>query len=165
MEINLFKSRKAIKDQPGYLPFDTLTAGRKLWNWWAPQIIGNVRIMAYRNIFFIISIMLQRKCFFSVYRLAVDAKPDRVMVLQAENIWACSRISRRLRHPGLVRDLHQAQGVYLGFCESLLPQTVQAEDVIFNDNRVILRIITNNLCLSVGSVGQECFVSVRKLGH
>ena len=29
------------------------------------------------------------------------------------------------------RDLHQAQGVCLGFCESLPPQTVQAEDVIF----------------------------------
>ena len=58
-------------------------------------------------------------------------KPDRVMMWVAENLWACSRICRRLRHPWLVRDLHQAQGVYLGFCESLLPQTVQAEDVIF----------------------------------
>ena len=29
------------------------------------------------------------------------------------------------------RHQHQAQGVYLGFCESVPPHTVQAENVIF----------------------------------
>ena len=40
---------KTIKNmlRPAWdLSLDPLTAGRKLWNWWAPQIIGNVRIMA-----------------------------------------------------------------------------------------------------------------------
>ena len=55
-------------------------------------------------------------CVFPVYRLAVDAKPERVMMQPAENIWACSRIFNRMQHQWLVRDiLQQPQGVFYVF--------------------------------------------------
>ena len=58
----------------------------------------------------------RRKCVFIVYRLVIDAKPERVMMQPAENIWACSRIFRLLQHQWLARDiLHQAQGVFYVF--------------------------------------------------
>ena len=43
--------------------------------------------------------------FIFVYCLVVDARPGRVMVRQAENIWACSRIFRELRHQWIIRDI------------------------------------------------------------
>ena len=44
-------------------------------------------------------------------------KPERVMVGMAENIQACLWIFWQLQHQWLVRDiLHQAQGVFYGFC-------------------------------------------------
>ena len=63
--------------------------------------------------------MLQENGLFPVYRLALDAKPDRVMLWLTENTGACSRIFSQPQHQCLARDiLHQAQGVYLGFCFS-----------------------------------------------
>ena len=68
--------------------------------------------------------MLQRICLFSVYRLAVDAEPVG---------WWCSRLkiselaqgfSDGCAINGSQRHLHQQQGVYLGFCESVLQQTM-----------------------------------------
>ena len=54
--------------------------------------------------------------FIYVYRLAINAEPERVMVGLTENIQACLRIFRRAQHQWLVRDiLHQAQGVYMVF--------------------------------------------------
>ena len=43
--------------------------------------------------------------------------PGRMMVWLAENIQACLRIFCQIQHQWLARDiLHQAQGVYYGFC-------------------------------------------------
>ena len=42
---------------------------------------------------------------FLVYRLVFDAKPNRVMMWPAENLWACSRIFRRTQHQWLARDI------------------------------------------------------------
>ena len=54
--------------------------------------------------------------FILVYRLAIDAEPERVMMGLTENIQACLRIFRRAQHLWLVRDiLHRAQGVYSVF--------------------------------------------------
>ena len=51
--------------------------------------------------------------FILVYRLGIDAEPERVMMWLAENIQACLRIFRRAQHLWLVRDiLHQSQGVF-----------------------------------------------------
>ena len=52
--------------------------------------------------------------FILVYRLAMDARPWRgMMVWLAENIQACLRIFRRTQHQWLARDiLHPSQGVY-----------------------------------------------------
>ena len=56
------------------------------------------------------------RVFILVYRLAMDARPERVMVWLAENIQACLRIFRRAQHQWLARDiLHQAQGVFYVF--------------------------------------------------
>ena len=55
--------------------------------------------------------------FILVYRLAMDARPERVMMWLAENIQACLRIFRRAQHQWLARDiLHQPQGGLFGFC-------------------------------------------------
>ena len=54
--------------------------------------------------------------FILVYRLAMDARPERVMVGLAENIQACLRIFWQPQHQWLARDiLHQPQGVYYVF--------------------------------------------------
>ena len=61
-------------------------------------------------------ILSRGQVFISVYRLAIDAEPERVMMWLAENIQACLRIFRRAQHQWLVRDiLHQAQGVFIVF--------------------------------------------------
>ena len=68
------------------------------------------------------NVLVMRKGLYSVYRLAVDAKPVG---------WWCSRLkiselaqgfSDGYAINGSQRHSHQQQGVYLGFCESLLPQ-------------------------------------------
>ena len=54
--------------------------------------------------------------FIFVYRLAIDARPERVMVGLAENIQACLRIFRRAQHQWLARDiLHLPPGVFIVF--------------------------------------------------
>ena len=54
--------------------------------------------------------------FIYVYRLAIDARPERVMMGLTENIQACLRIFWQLQHQWLVRDiLHRAQGVFYVF--------------------------------------------------
>ena len=54
--------------------------------------------------------------FILVYRLAIDARPERVMMGLTENIQACLRIFRRAQHQWLARDiLHRAQGVFIVF--------------------------------------------------
>ena len=61
-------------------------------------------------------ILSRGQVFISVYRLAIDAEPERVMMWLAENIQACLRIFRRAQHQWLVRDiLHLPQGVFMVF--------------------------------------------------
>ena len=61
--------------------------------------------------------------FIYVYRLAIDARPERVMMQLPENIQACLRISRRAQHQWIARDImHQSQGVFDVFV--LSPTTV-----------------------------------------
>ena len=102
-------------------------------------------LQAGRNIFFIVFQYATEEMFIFCLSPCGWCETRRVMVLQAENLWARSRISRRLRHPGLVRDLHQAQGVYLGFCESVLQQKTQGVDFGFCKSYKICE----NLCESV----------------
>ena len=60
---------------------------------------------------------IQRIGFILVYRLAIDARPERVMMGVTENIQACLRIFRRAQHQWLARDiLHLPQGVFYCFC-------------------------------------------------
>ena len=72
-----------------------------------------------------------RKCLFPVYRLAVDARPVGWW-------WSGLKISELAQGfsdgyaiNGSQRHLHQAQGVYLGFCESVLQQKTQGVDFGF----------------------------------
>ena len=64
------------------------------------------------------NVLVMRKCLYSVYRLAVDAKPVG---------WWCSRLkiselaqvfSDGCAINGSQRHSHQQQGVYTGFCQS-----------------------------------------------
>ena len=54
---------------------------------------------------------------FPVYRLVLDAKPDRVMMWLTGNHWACSGISWQTRHQ-MARQSHFASSArgFLGFC-------------------------------------------------
>ena len=75
-----------------------------------------------------------RKCLFPVYRLAVDAKPVG---------WWCSglKISELAQGfsdgyaiNGSQRHSHQQQGVYLGFCQSVIILNDNTSSTFLNDN-------------------------------
>ena len=58
-------------------------------------------------------------CLFLFIALWLMQNPGRVMVRQAENIWACSRSFRRLQYQWIVRDICiKRKGVDFGFCFS-----------------------------------------------
>ena len=72
-----------------------------------------------------------RKCLFPVYRLAVDARPVGWW-------WSGLKISELAQGfsdgyaiNGSQRHLHQPQGVYLGFCQSIQPRAMSAENDLF----------------------------------
>ena len=85
-------------------------------------------ILVFVNPFWHLPCRCYEKVFISCLSPCGWCETRRAMVEMAENIWACSRICRRLQHKRLVRDLHQAQGVHLGFCESVLQQKTQGVD-------------------------------------
>ena len=82
-----------------------------------------------------------RKCLYSVYRLAVDARPLGWWCSRLKNSELAQGFSDGYDIHGSQRHQHQTQGVYLGFCESY--------------------IICENLRESVGKINHTVSVLIR----
>ena len=84
--------------------------------WVQGQISLSIALQAGRDISFIIFHSATEGVFISCLSPCGWCKARRVMVLQDENIWACSRISRRLRHQMARRDIRiNSKGFILVF--------------------------------------------------
>ena len=102
--------------------------------------------------------------FILVYRLAMDARTERVMMWLAENIQACLRIFRRAQHQWLVRDiLHLPQGVFAVFVlwhtgpirSIRLIRGRKREEFIGKDEQAINHLHFHTFCIKMAAARQK----------
>ena len=104
------------------------------------------------------------KGFILVYRLAMDARTERVMMWVAENIQTCLRIFRRAQHQWLARDiLHLPQGVFpvfvLWHTGPIRPirsiRDRKREEFIGKDEQAINHLHFHTFCIKMASARQK----------